>query len=113
VISTHILDTSVGFPAVGVRVDLERQPLRDDGSSSEWTRIGSEATNSDGRIAFPIPFEAGSYRLTFHVGDYFRAKGQTPFFPGVTVHVNISDTSRKYHIPLLLNPFGYSTYRGS
>ena len=106
-ISTHILDTSVGLPAASVRVDLERQ------YGGEWTRIGSDATNSDGRIVYQVPFEAGEYRLVFHVGDYSRAKGQTPFFPEVTVHVNIVDTTRKYHIPLLLNPFGYSTYRGS
>ncbi len=112
-ISTHILDTSVGLPAASVRVDLERQTVRDDGAIGEWTRIGTDATNTDGRIVFPVPFEAGEYRLTFHVGDYSRSKGQTPFFPEITVHVNIVDTSRKYHIPLLLNPFGYSTYRGS
>lgn len=112
-ISTHILDTSVGFPAANVRVDLERQTPRDDDNRGDWARIGSDATNTDGRIAFGVPFEAGAYRLTFHVGDYFRSKGQTPFFPEVIVHVNIVDTSRKYHIPLLLNPFGYSTYRGS
>lgn len=112
-ISTHILDTSVGFPAAAVRVELERQVSSDEGRAGEWTRIGSDATNADGRIAFPVPYEAGSYRLIFHVGDYFRSKGQTPFFPEVTVQVNIVDTGRKYHIPLLLNPFGYSTYRGS
>lgn len=112
-ISTHILDTSVGFPAANVRVDLERQTSRDDAEPAAWSRLGSDSTNTDGRIAFPVPFEAGVYRVTFHVGDYFRAKGQTPFFPEVTVLVNITDTSRKYHIPLLLNPFGYSTYRGS
>jgi 5-hydroxyisourate hydrolase len=113
VISTHILDTSVGLPAANVRVDLERRTVHDDGGAREWTRIGSDATNADGRIVFPVPFEAGDYRLVFHVGDYSRSKGQTPFFPEVTVCVNIVDTSRKYHIPLLLNPFGYSTYRGS
>lgn len=109
VISTHILDTSVGMPAASVRVDLERH----DSAVGEWTRLGSDATNSDGRIVFQVPFEAGQYRLVFHVGEYSRSKGQTPFFPEVTVCVNIVDTSRKYHIPLLLNPFGYSTYRGS
>lgn len=107
-ISTHILDTSVGLPAASVRVDLERRT-----AGGDWTRIGSDATNTDGRIAFPVPFESGEYRLIFHVGDYSQSKSQTPFFPEVTVHVNITDTSRKYHIPLLLNPFGYSTYRGS
>lgn len=112
-ISTHILDTSVGLPAASVRVDLERHMFRDDGAVGLWTRIGSDATNADGRIVFQVPYEAGEYRLIFHVGDYSRSKGQTPFFPEVTVHVNIVDTSRKYHIPLLLNPFGYSTYRGS
>lgn len=112
-ISTHILDTSIGFPAASVRVDLEKHASRDDGRAGEWTRIGSDATNQDGRAVFPVPYEAGSYRLIFHVGDYFVSKGQTPFFPEVIVQANITDTSRKYHIPLLLNPFGYSTYRGS
>jgi len=112
-ISTHILDTSVGFPAANVRVDLERQTSRAEDQPAEWSRIGSDKTNTDGRIAFSVPYEAGEYRLVFHVGDYSRSKGQTPFFPEVSVHVSITDTSRKYHIPLLLNPFGYSTYRGS
>ena len=112
-ISTHILDTSVGSPAANVRVDLQRRTSPADEKMIMWVRIANEVTNPDGRVAFPVPFEAGEYQLVFHVGEYFRSKGQTPFFPEVTVHVNIVDTSRKYHIPLLLNPFGYSTYRGS
>ncbi|HRI67936.1 MAG TPA: hydroxyisourate hydrolase [Polyangium sp.] len=112
-ISTHILDTSVGFPAANVRVDIHRATSRDDRGMTMWVRIANDVTNADGRIVFPVPFEAGEYQLVFHVGEYFRSKGQTAFFPEVSVHVNIVDTSRKYHIPLLLNPFGYSTYRGS
>lgn len=106
-ISTHILDTSLGHPASGVTVQLEKK----DGSS--WDILATEKTNPDGRIAFSSAAEEGSYRLQFFVEDYFKQQKQTPFFPLVQVQFDISDTGRKYHVPLLLNPFGYSTYRGS
>ncbi len=106
-ISTHILDTSRGIPAPGVLVQLERA------AGLEWTHLGRELTNADGRIAFACPAEAGTYRLTFQIDAYFAQNQITPFFTVVPVTFAITDPSRKYHIPLLLNPYGYSTYRGS
>ena len=107
VISTHILDTSRGLPAAGVLVSLERA------AGLEWNSVGRELTNGDGRISFACPAEAGTYRLTFQIDAYFAQNQQSPFFTVVPVVFAITDTSRKYHIPLLLNPYGYSTYRGS
>jgi len=106
-ISTHILDTSLGLPAQGVTVELEKK------TGENWKVLGSEATNPDGRIAFDCPREAGTYRLQFRIEPYFRGNGIIPFFPLATVIFEITDIGRKYHIPLLLNPYGYSTYRGS
>jgi 5-hydroxyisourate hydrolase len=108
-ISTHILDTSLGIPAKDVQVVLETQK----GSALEWTVLKKDVTNPDGRINFDCPYEAGQYRLTFHIEDYFKKQNLTSFFLAVPVTFNITDTKRKYHVPLLLNPFGYSTYRGS
>jgi 5-hydroxyisourate hydrolase len=106
-ISTHILDTSKGFPASGVRVILES------GSDGQWTLLASGETNTDGRHAFDVPYLPGQYRIRFAIEEYFARTGQVPFFLEVPVAFNITDTTRKYHIPLLLNPYGYSTYRGS
>ncbi|MGZ3711746.1 MAG: hydroxyisourate hydrolase [Bdellovibrionota bacterium] len=106
-ISTHILDTSLGHPAAQVTVQLEKK------AGGSWDIIGTEKTNSDGRILFACTPEAGSYRLQFFVEDYFKKNKVKPFFTLVPVHFEISDTDRKYHVPLLLNPYGYSTYRGS
>lgn len=75
--------------------------------------IATETTNADGRIAFATAASAGTYRLSFRVEDYFKNLRSECFFPIVPVLFAITDTSRKYHVPLLLNPFGYSTYRGS
>jgi 5-hydroxyisourate hydrolase len=107
-ISTHILDTTFGTPAESVSVTLEKQA--GDGS---WISVGSELTNRDGRIAFQCPSDAGTYRLIFEIDPYLRQKGLTPFFISAPVVFQITDTSRKYHVPLLLNPYGYTTYRGS
>lgn len=106
-ISTHILDTSLGHPAQGVTVELEKQ------QGEAWVKLGSEQTNSDGRIAFPCRAEPGHYRLTFQIEPYFTRNKLTPFFTLAPVQFRITDTARKYHIPLLLNPYGFSTYRGS
>lgn len=103
-ISTHILDTSAGSPAAGVPVRLEKR------SGDAWVVVGEEKTNSDGRISFACPAEGGTYVLRFDTKSYF---GKDAFFPDVPVVFHIVDTNRKYHVPLLLNPFGYSTYRGS
>ena len=106
-ISTHILDTSLGQPAQGVSVQL----LKKNGES--WTQLASETTNTDGRISFQAAAEPGTYQLLFGVGDYFRSKKSDGFFESAPVIFNITNTGRKYHVPLLLSPFGYSTYRGS
>lgn len=104
-ISTHILDTTKGVPAAHVTVILEKQ------SSDSWKEIGNDKTNNDGRINFNCPPEEGTYRLTFKIEEYF--KGEESFFLNTPVVFKISNTNRKYHVPLLLNPYGYSTYRGS
>ena len=106
-ISTHILDTAVGDPAANVQVKLEKRVDHD------WQLVGEDKTNDDGRIAFDCPKEAGYYRLLFDVEDYYTKQKVESFYLRVPVVFNITDTSRKYHVPLLLNPFGYSTYRGS
>ena len=106
-ISTHVLDTSLGSPAAGVVVHLEKQ------LGAGWSKLARETTNNDGRIVFNSPAETGVYRLQFQVEDYFRKHKISAFFPSVPVIFSIRDTQRKYHVPLLLNPYGYSTYRGS
>ncbi len=108
-ISTHILDTSRGSPAEAVDVVLEyREP-----SKSDWTAIESGKTNSDGRLVFSNAKNAGVYQIRFGTEEYFKRNGVDPFFANVEVGFIIKDTTRKYHVPLLLNPYGYSTYRGS
>lgn len=106
-ISTHILDTSLGVTAKEVRVELAKY------ENDKWQVISAEKTDSDGRINFNCSQEPGVYRLKFEVEDYFMKNKITPFFLVAPVVFKIVDTNRKYHIPLLLNPYGYSTYRGS
>lgn len=104
-ISTHILDTTKGMPAANVKVTLEQQ------NGSSWKEIGTDQTNADGRIVFNCPKEAAVYRLTFHTDDYF--KNDEHFFMNTPIVFKVKNIERKYHVPLLLNPYGYSTYRGS
>lgn len=104
-ISTHILDTTKGLAATGVSVALE---VKDQGT---WKTIATEKTNSDGRIVFNCPQEKGIYRLTFHIEEYY--KSEEHFFLNTPVVFQVKNTDRKYHVPLLLNPYGYSTYRGT
>jgi 5-hydroxyisourate hydrolase len=106
-ISTHILDTSKGFPAAGVAVKLQRK------DGPQWKDIASGRTNDDGRFAFDCEKIAGTYQLTFEIEDYFKKEGREFFFLDTAVVFKIENIQRKYHVPLLLNPFGYSTYRGS
>jgi 5-hydroxyisourate hydrolase len=106
-ISTHVLDTSVGHPAAGISVELAKQ------SGEDWTHVDTDRTNDDGRIVFDCPAVAGTYRLLFHTGEYMKKHRTEGFFPSVPVIFTVHDTNRKYHVPLLLSPFGYSTYRGS
>ena len=112
-VTSHILDTSLGRPAAHVRVEL--QHLQD----NVWVRVNEGQTDADGRVArHLVPevsvFEAGIYRIVFDTAQYFKANGVTEFlYPEVTITFNVKDPTQHYHIPLLLNPFGYSTYRGS
>jgi 5-hydroxyisourate hydrolase len=103
-ITTHVLDTAAGRPAAGVPVTLERGP--------DWTEIGSGRTGADGRLAeLGSPDVPGPYRIRFDTAAYF---GGTPaFFPEVTVQFTVERPDEHFHVPLLLSPFGYSTYRGS
>lgn len=104
-ISTHILDTTKGVAAQNVTVVLEQQ------QAENWNHIATEKTNADGRIVFDCPKVSGVYRLTFMIEEYF--KDQEHFFMNTPVVFKIKDTGRKYHVPLLLNPYGHSTYRGT
>ncbi|MCE9532845.1 MAG: hydroxyisourate hydrolase [Planctomycetes bacterium] len=108
--STHILDTARGCPATGVGVVLEMA------NANGWTEVGRGVTDNDGRVRDLLP-EAiplrGDFRLRFATGPYFKAIGLTEFYPEVIVQVRLDGTAVKYHLPLLLSPFCYSTYRGS
>ncbi len=109
-LSTHVLDTSTGRPGAGVRVVLRRGD----------EVLADTRTNADGRTDKPLlegaTFQAGSYELTFHIGDYFRAKdtllADPPFLDVVPLRFSIVEDTH-YHVPLLVSPFAYSTYRGS
>lgn len=108
-LSTHVLDTTRGAPAEGVRVTLESAG----GAAGE--PLGDGRTDADGRVAVvgPERLEPGDYRLRFASGDYFAAQGTTAFYPEVVVVFTIADADQHYHVPVLLSPFGYTTYRGS
>jgi 5-hydroxyisourate hydrolase len=106
-ISTHVLDTSKGLPARGVRVVLARRPLE-----GSWVEVGRGVTDQNGRVALLLEgLLVASYRLTFSTGEYFH--GQECFYPEITVLFDVRDAASHYHIPLLLSPYGYTTYRGS
>jgi 5-hydroxyisourate hydrolase len=110
-ITTHILDTALGSPAPGVPVTLSHRV------SGEWVDVGSGRTNKDGRVADLCPedttLQPGTYRMHFAVSHYFDANNTSIFYPWAEVVFNIEGDGQHYHIPLLLSPFGYSTYRGS
>jgi 5-hydroxyisourate hydrolase len=111
-LTTHVLDTSRGKPASGIAVIIERAQ-----GANSWQEVARGVTNSDGRVsefAPPIPsLEVSVYRIRFSTGAYFAALGLRAFYPVVEVSFQIDDPSQHYHVPLLLSPFGYSTYRGS
>ena len=109
-ITTHVLDTAAGRPGAGIAIELERN----DGGA--WHRIGAGATDGDGRLRTLTPagpVEPGVYRIRFDTGTYFAAQGLTGFFPVVEIQFHVGDGAQHYHVPLLLSPYGYSTYRGS
>ena len=108
-ITTHVLDTTRGCPAAGVPVVLERA------EDSGWQAVGSGITDADGRVSDLLSSapEGGRYRLTFDTGAYFGSLGVAGFYPEVSVTFVVARGEGHCHVPLLLSPFGYSTYRGS
>lgn len=109
-ITTHVLDVSLGRPAAGVPVVLENR------AGADWVELGRGVTDADGRLKTlmaPGTLAAGVYRLTFDTGAYFKLLGSPGFFPTVPVVFELRAPGGHHHVPLLLSPFGYSTYRGS
>lgn len=114
-LSTHVLDTARGRPAAGIRIVLYR------GTGAERTQIAEALTNEDGRTDAPLlsgaEYRVGRYELVFFAGAYLRASGQASgevlFLDEIPIHFGIDDAGAHYHVPLLLQAFGYSTYRGS
>jgi hydroxyisourate hydrolase len=110
-ISTHVLDTSLGRPASGIGVRLQWRDGRD------WKDLSQGVTNDDGRVAATLPATAdtvvGTFRLTFDVAPYFQRRGVEAFYQEIAIEFVVRDAGAHYHVPLLVSPFGYSTYRGS
>jgi len=114
-LTTHVLDTAQGRPAAGIRIELYRE------EAAGRRRLGEAVTNADGRCETPLlagaDFETGRYELVFHVGAYFRERAAAavspPFLDQVPVRFGIAEAEGHYHVPLLISPYGYSTYRGS
>ena len=110
-ITTHVLDTALGRPASGVEVQLARRS-----ADNRWEVIGTSATDADGRITNLLPpgsLAVGVYCLTFATGAYFRRQGIATFYPAVAIEFQVLSAAEHYHVPLLVSPFGYTTYRGS
>jgi 5-hydroxyisourate hydrolase len=110
-LTTHVLDTARGLPAVGLALRLEAR-----GTGGAFTTLASALTNADGRapdLVAPGALKVGVYRMVFDTGAWFAGRGEASFYPEVTVLFEVTEPERHHHVPLLLSPFGYSTYRGS
>ncbi|MGU3433555.1 hydroxyisourate hydrolase [Actinomycetes bacterium M1A6_2h] len=107
-ITTHVLDAATGSPSQGVSVELARL-------TEGWTTVVSRSTDVQGRISDlgPVALEPGIYRLTFDTGAYFARDGRPTFYPRIDITVEITATDEHYHVPILLSPFAFTTYRGS
>jgi 5-hydroxyisourate hydrolase len=109
-ITTHVLDTSRGCPASGLKVELQVR------SGTEWKTLGAGITDANGRCGTLMgeqKLQAGSYRLLFDAGSYFRDQHAETFYSEIPIVFEIARPETHYHVPLLISPFGYSTYRGS
>jgi 5-hydroxyisourate hydrolase len=110
-LSTHVLDTARGRPAAGVPVTLERR------EGGTWREVSRAATDADGRVRSLLregeTLAAGEYRLTFALAEWFAGAGREAFYPEAAVVFRVTRPDEHHHVPLLLAPFGYSTYRGS
>ncbi len=111
-VTTHVLDLALGRPAAGIEVLLEKL----DGEN-QWGKVGSGSTSNDGRVESLLVSgnrpEPGTYRLSFETGAYFRGTQRESFYPYVSVSFEVKNPDDHYHVPLLLSPYGFSTYRGS
>jgi 5-hydroxyisourate hydrolase len=111
-ITTHVLDTVRGRPAAGVGVALEQRDAH-----GQWTSVGRGETDADGRVRSlmpdDVPLAPGEYRLLFDTRGYFLARAAPTFYPSVVIVFEAVTGESHYHVPLLLGPFGYTTYRGS
>ena len=110
-ITTHVLDLAGGRPAEGVGVRLERRD-----AAGKWSAVAERRTNADGRVLdllVPGALAVGVWRLTFDTGAYFAARGTRTFLPEAAVTFEVFDAAQHHHVPILLSPFGFSTYRGS
>jgi 5-hydroxyisourate hydrolase len=114
-LTTHVLNVAAGIPAAGVRVELHRI------EADSRSLLGVAETNADGRSPAPLlegeALQSGRYSLTFHIAAYFRSLGlalrEPPFLDVVVVDFGVSDPAQNHHVPLLVSPWSYSTYRGS
>ncbi|MDW7747166.1 hydroxyisourate hydrolase [Halomonas sp.] len=114
-LTTHVLDTAQGRPGQGIRIEVFRL------EGETRTRLKAVVTNDDGRCDAPLlegdDFTTGEYELLFHAGDYLRARGveadEPRFLDVIPLRFGVADAGQHYHVPLLLSPYGYSTYRGS
>lgn len=110
-ITTHVLDLTAGSPAAGMSVRLDRRE-----AAGAWTPLAERRTDADGRVRdllAPGALRAGVYRLTFGCGEYFARGGVRSFLPEAAITFEVFDAAQHHHVPLLLSPFGFSTYRGS
>ena len=111
-ITTHVLDTSRGKPADGVPISLEYQ-----NEGGGWDQLALASTNPDGRVEELLPIasevQPGIYRLVFQTDGYFKRLNRETFYPQITVVFEVRNSQEHYHVPLLLSPYGYSTYRGT
>ncbi len=108
-LTSHVLDTARGRPATGLAVEVHKM-------GTDWEPIATGETNADGRVPALLTddqFSAGTYRVTFHTGPWFASQGEAAFYPVVRIVFTVDAPDEHYHIPLLLSPFGYSTYCGS
>ncbi|MYM26618.1 hydroxyisourate hydrolase [Duganella sp. FT135W] len=110
-LSVHVLDLQTGQPSAGVRVTLEQR------SGDQWRALAAGITNEQGRVSALYPEDssmaAGDYRIVFETGEHYARLGKQTFFPRIPVEFKVDGKEPHYHIPLLLSPYGYSTYRGN
>jgi 5-hydroxyisourate hydrolase len=109
-ITTHVLDTSRGLPVANLRIELDRK------SGAGWTPVGAGRTDENGRcheLLGAEPLATGTYRLVFHAGAYFQARQTEGFYSEIPIIFEVREVNAHYHVPLLISPFSYCTYRGS